>query len=222
MSAGHLLSRNIHWDILLGLDESQSIPAALLSGIRARWTVSCGASSRVLADYGKSNAALLNPAPGTVAPVGSLPVVSGTSNSQNLEFSPELSEWISTLPPPLRNHPVSMLNLLAFNEGKKDQYIKYGSEFSSRVGARHGGKVKIAARVVDGEGQQAEADGWDEIAFVHYPTIRHFAAMSSSEEYQEVNRKYRLGALKDTFILCVVEIDDQGELLGGRARSGKL
>ncbi|KAI1871085.1 hypothetical protein JX265_006125 [Neoarthrinium moseri] len=221
LSAGYLLSRNIQWHLLLGLNASDSIPSSLQQHVEAAWTASCGVSARVLSDYAKHNAALLNPSPGSVKPA-QLPAVSDTSNSQNLEFSPELENWIAKLAPPLRNHPVSMLNLLAFNEGKKDQYIKYGTEFSSRVGARHGGNVKIAARVVGGEDQQAQHDGWDEVAFVHYPTVKHFAAMSASPEYQEVNRKYRLGALKDTFILCVAEIDDDGQLMGGRGIKGKL
>ncbi|KAI0170225.1 hypothetical protein BJ166DRAFT_190666 [Pestalotiopsis sp. NC0098] len=216
MSAGHLLNRNLHWNLLLGLDVSTSIPSALQPSIEAVWSVSCGASARMLADYSKRNAALLNPDPGSVPKV-TLPDVSSSSHAQNLEFSPELGEWISAMPPALQNHPVSMLNLLAFNEGKKDDYVAYGKEFSARVGARYGGNVKIAARVVDGGG-----GGWDEIAFVHYPTVKHFAAMSASTEYQEVNQKYRLGALKDTFILCTVEIDDHGELAGGRTSREKL
>jgi hypothetical protein len=46
--------------------------------------------------------------------------------------------------------------------------------------------------------------------------LEHFAAMLGSKDYQEVNHKYRLGALKDTFILCTMEIGDDGELVGGR------
>jgi hypothetical protein len=30
--------------------------------------------------------------------------------------------------------------------------------------------------------------------------------------------RYRLGALKDTCILCTMEIDDEGELAGGRSQ----
>ncbi|KAI0127053.1 hypothetical protein BJ170DRAFT_427164 [Xylariales sp. AK1849] len=221
LSSGHLLGRNMHWDLLLTTDAATAIPSAVQPDIEATWTASCGVSARTLSEYATLNAELLNPPPGSVPHVA-LPAVSTSSNSQHLEFSPELSEWITGLPPPLQNHPVSMLNLLAFKEGRKGQYVKYGTEFSSRVGASYGGKVKIAARVVDGEGQQAKADEWEEIAFVHYPSVKHFAGMASSQEYQEVNRRYRLGALRDTFIMCVVEVDDRGELLGGRAETSKL
>jgi len=70
--------------------------------------------------------------------------------------------------------------------------------------------------VVGGQGKQ---DGWDEIALAHYPSLEHFAAMLGSSDYQEVNHKHRLGALKDTCILCTMEIDDQGELAGGKGQN---
>ena len=61
--------------------------------------------------------------------------------------------------------------------------------------------------------------------------------MLGSSDYQEVNHKYedrcscrerrrltdcnryRLGALKDTCILCTMEIDDDGELAGGKGQN---
>lgn len=219
LSAAELLSRNIHWDVLIALKPSASLPDEAKQGIEAIWTVACGVSSRVLSEYGSLTTELMNPAQGAVPPVR-LPIPSSTADSQNLELSPELSSWISGLPPSLADHPVTMLNLLAFNPGKKEQYITYGSEFSSRVGKQYGGRVKIAARVVVGE--DGKGEGWDEIAYVHYPTVKHFAAMSASKEYQEVNQKYRLGALKDTFILCTMEVDERGDLLGGKGVRGKL
>jgi len=43
--------------------------------------------------------------------------------------------------------------------------------------------------------------------FVHYPSLRHFIDMAADEEYQKVNKKHRLGALRDTLIFCTTEID---------------
>lgn len=65
-------------------------------------------------------------------------------------------------------------------------------------------------------GEEGDGEGWDEIAIAHYPSLQHFAAMTGSKDYQGVNQKYRVGALRDTFILCTMEIDDKGELAGGR------
>ncbi|KAL2112401.1 hypothetical protein VUR80DRAFT_7756 [Thermomyces stellatus] len=214
-SAGYLLGRNKRWDLLVGLGPDASIPKDVAADIDAVWTVSCGVSSKLLSGYGDLNAKLLS------SPVAPLPLPNrGQASSQNLEASSELLGWIADLPEPAQRHPVSMLNLLSFNPGKKRQYQAYGREFSQRVGSAFGGRVKVAARVVEGEGQ-AKDEGWDEIAFVHYPTLSHFAGMLASEEYQKVNQEYRLGALKDTFILCVVELDDRGEDAASGVR-GKL
>ncbi|KAI0180353.1 hypothetical protein GGR52DRAFT_239903 [Hypoxylon sp. FL1284] len=223
MSTGHLLGRNIRWDLLLVLEEGRAIPADAEKHVRAAWTATVGASAKALSSYASTNEALLHPTPGTVAAPeydDSSQVQAQARTSQNLEVSAELRSWIAGLPGAARAHPVSMLNLLAFRPGKLDQYKRYGAEFAARVGSRHGGRVKIVGKVA--AGGQARADGWDEVAFVHYPSVRHFAAMASSSDYQDVNRKYRLGALEDTFILCVMEIDDNGDIVGLRPDKGKL
>ena len=56
-------------------------------------------------------------------------------------------------------------------------------------------------------GAEAEAaEGWDEVALAHYPSILHFADMLASGGYQEVSRRFRIPALRDTFILCTTEV----------------
>jgi uncharacterized protein (DUF1330 family) len=217
LSAGHLLGSNTHWDLLLGLETAAVIPPASQADIATIWTASCGVSADALSGHGRLNATLLNAPSGSVKPA-ELPQLSTTKSdsSQDLEVSPEWLQWMAALPASVRERPVSMLNLLAFQPGKKEQYKQYGSEFSRRVGLRHGGRVKLVGRVVDG---QARGDGWEEIAYVHYPSIEHFAAMAASKDYQEVNRQYRLGALRDTFILCCQEVDDHGEPAAGEPGS---
>ncbi|KAK7751625.1 hypothetical protein SLS62_006451 [Diatrype stigma] len=241
ISAGRLIGRNIRWDLLLILAAEAAasntsgttittIPPGAEAQILARWTVACGLSSRALSRYATDSAALLRPGS---APPPAPHEVAPSPSSQNLEVSPELTDWIATaLPDPLRDRccPVSMLNLLAFRPTRRDQYKRYGAEFTARVGARHGARVKLVGRVVghsgggDSDSDDGAADGgsWDEIAFVHYPSVRHFAAMAASRDYQEVNHAYRLGALRDTFILCVVEVDDDGEIVGGQASMAML
>ncbi|KAI0432572.1 hypothetical protein F5Y09DRAFT_135890 [Xylaria sp. FL1042] len=243
LSAGYLLARNIHWDMLLVLPENTQIPTSLrTTSIAAEWTATVGTSAKLLSNYAPLNAELLHPrAP--VAPASlDLEAAARADSSQNLELTPELAEFIASLPAHLRSHPVSMLNLLSFNPGKQAQYVKYGQEFSARVGARHGGRVKIVGKVTgSGVGgrrgeeeeddatnkqqqqqQQQQKEGWDEIAFVHYPTIAHFASMAGDKDYQDVNHKYRLGALKDTFIICVLEITDDGEVVGAAKKENKV
>ena len=54
------------------------------------------------------------------------------------------------------------------------------------------------------------------VALAHYPSIKHFEDMLASEDYQAVNQKFRVPALKDTCILCTCELGlDVGE---GRAK----
>ena len=82
---------------------------------------------------------------------------------------------------------------------------------------------KIEGRPMEGRGdvgEEGDGQGWDEIAIAHYPSLRHFAAMAGSRDYQDVNKKSRVGALRDTFILCTMEINDKGELAGGRDDTG--
>ena len=59
--------------------------------------------------------------------------------------------------------------------------------------------------VIHGKGGE-DGEGWDEIALAHYPSIYHFADMLASEDYQAVNKRHRVGSLRDTFILCTSEI----------------
>ncbi|KAI0971331.1 hypothetical protein F4678DRAFT_432492 [Xylaria arbuscula] len=246
LSAGHLLARNIRWDMLLVLstDEPSIAPSLRQSSIAAEWTATVGTSARLLAGYAALNAQLLHPAPGTVPPatLDLAAAAQSDSSQKNLELTPELADFVATLPARLRSHPVSMLNLIAFNPGKQPEYVKYGQEFSARVGARYGGRVKIVGKVTSsgagGGGGRGEHDsaaaaektrqekrqeaGWDEIAFVHYPSIAHFASMAGDKDYQDVNQKYRLGALRDTFIICALEITDDGEVVGGAKNENKV
>ncbi|KAI1335121.1 hypothetical protein F5Y15DRAFT_256927 [Xylariaceae sp. FL0016] len=230
ISAGHLLARNIRWDLLLILDSDSLIPASLRdSAIAAQWSAQVGTSSKMLAGYRDLNAALLDPAdPGSVPQARlDLQAARKADSSQNLELTPEMAQFIADLTERLQK-PVSMLNLLAFAPGKKESYVRYGQEFSRRVGSRHGGHVKIVGRVTGsgpGRGVQGEgmgAEGWDEIAFVHYPSIAHFASMAGDKDYQDVNQKYRLPALKDTFIICTMEVDDNGEFVGTQKHGARL
>jgi hypothetical protein len=210
LSAVPLLAMNTRWDLLIVLPSDTKIHHEALSQVAAQWSITAGVPSRLLNGFEEKNASLLNPPPGSVKPPDNSNPITKAS-TQSLELSPELSAWIQSLPQAVRGHPISMLNLLAFNPGKKEQYGKYGAAFASRVGSRHGGDAKIVGNVVSGQGKE---EGWDEIAVAHYPSLRHFAAMIGSRDYQEVNHEHRLGALKDTCILCTMEVGDDGELAG--------
>jgi hypothetical protein len=128
------------------------------------------------------------------------------SSTQSLELSPELQQWIKQFGTQEGKGAVSMLNLLAFKPGMKQEYLKYGAEFAKSIGSKRGGNAKIVGSVIHGDGLAKGGEGWDEIALAHYPSINHFADMLASEDYQAVNHKHRVGSLKDTFILCTTEL----------------
>ncbi|TFK54600.1 hypothetical protein OE88DRAFT_1652989 [Heliocybe sulcata] len=213
--SSELLRKEWHIVLLLpgqvGLVETEV--AELLA---AEWKVEVGVPSRLLSDFGKRNQELLHPVPGSIPPLtGALEKRHGQApdSAQDLELSDELLHWIEKFQKSGGAQAVTMLNLLAFNEGMKSEYIKYGKAFAKSVGSRRGGSAKLVGNVISPSSQQS-SDGyvtdreklWDEFAMAHYPSIAHFADMIASEDYQEVNHKHRLPSLKDTMILCTTDL----------------
>jgi hypothetical protein len=207
----------------------------LKNQIAHKWTLTAGIPSRLLSSFASKNAALLHPDPATVPRLtGALDEPKVASSAQGLELSPELSSWIRNFSEQGGEEgkgAVSMLNLLAFREGMKGEYLKYGAAFAESIGVRRGGNAKIVGTVVgsnpnqdprkkttkaevSGEGEE----GWHEIALAHYPSILHFADMLASHDYQEVNQRFRVPSLKDTCILCTSEIgvEEMCRMGGGR------
>lgn len=206
LSAETLLGANIHWDVLVTVANTDPLPSALHKLVKHSWTVQAGIPSRITKDFAAKNDRLLSAKPEDApALTGSLDKPRITSSAQGLELSPELFNWVRDFSGREGRGPVSMLNLLAFNPGMKEEYLKYGKAFAESIGSNRGGDAKLVGNVLDVQGQGK--GGWDEIALAHYPSIMHFADMLASEDYQEVNHKHRVGSLKDTFILCTTELD---------------
>ncbi|KAF2764455.1 hypothetical protein EJ03DRAFT_27882 [Teratosphaeria nubilosa] len=217
LSVSKLLDTN--WSLLLILPASTKLPDAYLGKdwVLQHWSITAGIPSSLLQDFDAKNHRLLHPHPGDVPPLtGAIDTPRITSSAQGLELNPELREWSRSFPLGQEN-AVSMLNLLAFNPGNAAHasYQRYGKAFAESIGRRRGGTAKIVGRVVRNQGSQGEdASGWDEIALAHYPSIRHFVDMIASEDYQVVNHRERLPALRDTCILCTTELDP--EVRGGK------
>jgi hypothetical protein len=226
LSTENLLARNISWDLFLVLPSSSALPSNLSRLIQHHWTIAAGVPSRLIQDFAQKNAKLLHP------DASSVPKLSHgkkrvASSSQNLELSEGLEQWISSFVKngsPEATGAVSMFNLLAFNPGMKEEYLKYGKAFAETIGSRHGGNAKIVGNVIKDTGSSdsketsvadASNDGWDEIALAHYPSIQHFREMLISEDYQEVNHKHRVGSLRDTCILMTSEMGIEGMMKGG-------
>jgi hypothetical protein len=86
----------------------------------------------------------------------------------------------------------------------------------AKIGGLRGGAAKVMGNAIDSP--------WNEIALAHYPSIDHFVSfcfflyrldlaqcdMLAGEDYQEINAKYRLPALKDTLLICTLEVNLEG------------
>ncbi|KAL4802829.1 hypothetical protein BDV18DRAFT_61641 [Aspergillus unguis] len=217
-----------NWDILLLLrppnPREPLFPPALASHIKSEYKINVGIPSRLLQSYPERDEKLKREARAGVPLTGSLDnLKNAPSDSQNLEVSGELFKFMEEFSKKHgENKPVTMLNLLHFHEkGGKEAYYKYGQGFSP-VAAKRGGNAKLVGNVIKPGPEKENADSrgssdrapqtwWNEISIVHYPSIRHFCDMLASDDYQEVNRRHRLGALKDTFLLCTTEGDLDGE-----------
>jgi hypothetical protein len=228
LSTETLLGLNIHWDLFLVLPDTSPLPDNLRKLIQHHWNITAGVPSRVLQDFAGKNAKLLHPEPSSVPKLdeNNDGVRKTTTSSQNLELSAGLEAWIQDFTSKKNAESegaVSMFNLLAFKPGMKAEYLKYGAAFAESIGSRHGGNAKIVGNVVKPSTSEsgdkgvldASNDGWDEVALAHYPSIRHFRDMLTSVDYQEVNKRHRVGSLRDTCILMTSEMGIDWRVGGG-------
>ncbi len=224
LSREPLLSQSPPWDVLLILpDAIKSLPADLESLVRSTWSIQAGVPSKLISSFDLGNSQPLHPSPDTVPPLtGSLANPQKAGSTPSLELTDHLQSWIQGGKGP--KGAISMLNLLAFRPGKKEQYLKYGKAFSESVGSRRGGVAKLVGKIVPGTCSDACSE-WEEVglsfwtytrtpivttnqfALAHYPSLDHFADMLASKDYQQANKTWRVPSLKDTFILCTTELD---------------
>ncbi|KAL4929170.1 uncharacterized protein BDV17DRAFT_262013 [Aspergillus undulatus] len=208
------------WDLLLLLQPNgreSPFPPSLSTHIKKEYKINVGIPSRLLSTYPERDAELKRTQiPKEVPLTGSLDNLKDAGKGQNLEVSPELFSFMNEFTK-VHDRPVTMLNLLHFHQpGGKENYYKYGQGFNP-VAAKRGGNAKLVGNVIQhppstSTPSPSAEDWWNEISIVHYPSIRHFCDMLAGEDYQEVNRRYRLGALKDTFLLCTTELDVEDEV----------
>ena len=211
LSVSKLLNTN--WDLLIITLSATPLPPECLrsDSVAEHWSISAGVPGSLVNSFHERNKRLLQPQQGDVpALTGSLSKPRKASSSQGLELSDALLQWSKDFK--LGQGAVSMLNLLAFHPGKEahDSYLRYGKAFAESIGSKRGGNAKVVGKVVPKQGTDGEdQDCWDEIALAHYPSISHFTDMLASEDYQAVNHKDRLPALRDTCILCTSELDEE-------------
>lgn len=221
IDATPLLHPSKPWDILLIVLGTDALPSSLTPQIQCHWSCSAGIPSRLTNNFPTTNANLLHPDLSSIPRLtGSLDKPRMGSTSQTLEMSSELFSWISSFShTPTGQSPLSMLNLLAFKDGMKPSYLKYGAAFAQSIGSRRGGNAKLVGNVTSQTPAESSGGRWDEFALASYPSIMHFGDMLASEDYQKVNLEFRVPSLRDTFILCTSEIEIE-ELVKGQREMG--
>lgn len=165
LSTAALLHLSQPWDILLILPgASHLLPEALQDMIKDQWSIQAGIPSRLIASFETANEKLLHPSSEDIPPLtGALSHPRIASSSQALELSDELRQWISCSKSP--KGAVSMLNLLAFQAGRKEEYLKYGKAFAESIGSSRGGVAKIVGKVVPGTCSDG-CQEWEEVCNV--------------------------------------------------------
>ena len=206
------------WDLLIILPASSALPPAYLGPdwVSHHWSISAGMPSRLQEGFKDRNYRLLHPQKGDVPPIsGAAEKAQITKSAQGLELSSELRGWAEGFELG-QNGAVSMLNLLAFHPTKEahESYLRYGAAFAKNIGSKRGGNAKVVGKVIvnsdtGAKDESEDREGWDEVALAHYPSIRHFVDMLAAEDYQDVNHKDRLPALRDTCILCTSELSPE-------------
>jgi uncharacterized protein (DUF1330 family) len=82
--------------------------------------------------------------------------------------------------------PVVMLNLLRFAEGGAQKYMEYVATFEeSGVNRDYGIEVVFAGQVFPALIADQDAQDWDMIALVRYPSRQAFFSMVHDSRYQE-------------------------------------
>lgn len=107
--------------------------------------------------------------------------------------------------------PVVMINLLKYAEkaaGERqvtgeEEYRRYGEEVQQHL-AKAGGKLLWRGRV-DSVVIGGEADGWDEVLLVEYPSRKAFLSMATAQEYQKTG-DIRTNALADSRLIATTEL----------------
>lgn len=196
------------WDVLLVLRGAGEIPKSLKATVKASWSITAQVSSSMIENFREMNKTMLHPQPEDIPKLH--PQIAGGNTvpsqdqSQPLAFqvSPELDAWFRSFTTTNGAGTVSMFNLLSY--ANKEKYMEYIEAFGESLTPQYGGTPTILGQVVATSG---EGNLWDDVAIVQYPSIAHFANMLASEDYAAIDRKHKDGALKDTGILCVVELD---------------
>jgi uncharacterized protein (DUF1330 family) len=111
--------------------------------------------------------------------------------------------------------PVVMLNLLKFkavaSDGTSrgaDEYGKYG-DTAVRMVEERGGKVLWAGRAEQVLIGEADANDWDSVALVQYPSRKAFIEMVTTPEYEQAHEHRESGLERTVLIACTPRVESE-------------
>lgn len=120
-----VLSQDVKWDLLLVLPTDAPLPSDLQKLVKKEWHVIAGMPSSMLKDFHVKNEKLLHPDQESVPRLSEHQSSQGMKHdSQSLELSSELANWISDFATEEGGKAVSMFNLLSFKPGRKASYLR--------------------------------------------------------------------------------------------------
>ncbi|EST08389.1 hypothetical protein PSEUBRA_002146 [Kalmanozyma brasiliensis GHG001] len=224
----HTTLNGTPWTLLLvvGGAKAHVLPSSLGSAVEVHYSLVSGIPSKIVSNYDTISTKLREEAPrvplleikldgkGDVIPPANKSS-STRDDGQDLSLSPALLDLAKQLNAKGHKGPVSMLNLLHFHTqpGAVESYHEYGRRFAT-VAGRRGGNAKLVGIVIplsgelkDSRNGKGKGEWWDECTLVHYPSINHFIDMSVDDEYQYINKEFRLKGIKDTALICTLELD---------------
>ncbi|KAF2160643.1 hypothetical protein M409DRAFT_59890 [Zasmidium cellare ATCC 36951] len=197
MRADYMLA--IDWDVVLGLGSGIQLPERVLQLTDALHKVDvCVASPSPINDKLQST-----------LPPPQLSFYDRPLRALCTQFHQITPSMLAFADHPLcPKGPISMLNFVsyqpfAFAEGS---YQKYLEGVQAGPAKRSGVSVKFNGSLTPLHGARATGE-WDLVFLAQYPSFKHFVDMGSDSEYQELNRKYRMPALRDLCILITTEVD---------------
>ncbi|KAK4507056.1 hypothetical protein PRZ48_000790 [Zasmidium cellare] len=107
--------------------------------------------------------------------------------------------------------PIAMFNLLSYLPEQRPRYFQYMAAFQESVGIKYGGQpVVIGLGVLDWssrEQEKGQEGDWEDTAVIWYPSLWHFGKMFDDEGYMEVDRKFKVGVIRDNPLLCCTEVE---------------
>ncbi|CDU22422.1 uncharacterized protein SPSC_01052 [Sporisorium scitamineum] len=236
----HTILIDTSWTLLLVTSGTQThvLPPSLTSSIKTHYSLISGIPSKIVTNYDSISSKLrATSSPlleiklddkGDVIPPTKTSSAPTREDGQDLSLSPALLGLAKHLNDQVKHKgAVSMLNLLHFHthDGAVESYHEYGRRFATVAGKR-GGNAKLVGIVIsplkpphsDSRGERKKEEWWNECTLVHYPSINHFIDMSVDDEYQYINKEYRLKAIRDTALICTVELSLEKYRQSARAK----